>query len=150
MVILYKTLAQELELKQQERIELRVRIREKRRQEREEDDELVRQTQRDTRRARVTRELKELHERFDTVWKEKAEQIRSSAMARIQQWLQSPEAQAHLQVEFVKLKRNFYEPPNPDSRAKEAALTDTKNLVAIQIEANLFMRSLELDEVSDE
>lgn len=138
---------QELERKQRERLELRKRVREERRQERAEEDALVLARQRDSRRARVKRELEELHEQFNATWKAKGEYIRSTAMSKLQQWLRSSETQMHLQDEFAELKQNYYEPPSPDNREKEVALNDPKNLVAIQIEAKLLEHSLELTQV---
>lgn len=138
---------QELERKQLERIELKERIRQQRREAQEEDDQLILETQRDDRRARVRAELAQLRKEYDAVWATKAVEMLETALMRKQQWFASPEAQTAIEADFVKLERYFYEPPNPDSREKEAALNDPKNVVAIQIEAKLLQQSMELEEV---
>ena len=109
-------------------------------------DRLINKLQADQRHERVAAEKEELARKFEAFWVDEEQRILDEAAERCEDWLNNVEINKNrFQKEFVRVKREFYEPPTPENVEREAQLKSLASIVLINVEACCFAENVLLE-----
>ena len=109
-------------------------------------DRLINKLQADQRHERVAAEKEELARKFEEFWVDEEQRILDEAAERCEDWLNNVEINKNrFQKEFVRVKREFYEPPTPENVEREAQLKSLASIVLINVEACCFAENVLLE-----
>lgn len=117
-------------------------------QQRKQDDiNILLKVQREARRKRVKKEMKNLKKKFTDKWVKKKAELIEAARIGMLAFVNSPDNKIAMQMKFEKLKREFYAPPSIDNKDREAIIANPKNVVILFLENVLKQRKLNLKRV---
>ncbi len=93
--------------------------------------------QRDERKRQLAKKMKKMKDDFNNEWDLKSIDLRLKAKNRITSYIENPNNKLTIDMRFERLKREFYQPPTPETVEREKMLTDPKNIAFLYVDAKL-------------
>ena len=84
---------------------------------------------------------------FKAEWEEKTEVLLAKAHSRISAYIENKDNKLAIDLRFEQLKREFFQPPTPENKAREEALSSLKNIVFLYLQAKLRADLIKLSDI---